>query len=1466
MVVVQFSPEVTIANKTASSGLQEFDQRALRYGVHLIERVYPFLDHVEPTPKTRRNLLALRRTYYVRYTDGVATEDVADDLALAPGVVYAEPVPVNRTQAQLRRVDPNDPRFGEQPELRLLRLPEAWDIVKSEDATPRVVIAIVDGGGEWRHEDLRANVWTNPNEIPGNGIDDDNNGFIDDVHGVNFANRDETDNDPTGLPETPSSARHGTASAGSVGAVTDNGLGIAGPAWNAEIMHINAASRADRRIGYGYEGILYAAANGADIINTSWGGLVNSDRRARMLDETLNLATDMGALVVTSAGNARRSNDLFRFYPARHPRMLSVGATEKDSRRRASFSNYGRLVNVFAPGVDILTTGSDNGYILISGTSFASPLTAGVAALVKTQFPAMGPDALREHIRLTSDNMDAENPGLVGELGRGFVNAWAAVQAPSLPAVRLKRWNWVDDDGDRQIASGDAVTITATVVNYLSDARELRVGLVGAASYPFLDMTTAEADIGFLAGGDSVEIQLEFRVTANAPANQRLRFYTRVRDGAFEDSADILSFQVNRSLEVVHRNLSAFYTATGGDNWTRNNNWDIARIPTEEELGTWAGVDLSEGWLVGLLMPNNNLTGTLPPELGNLPQLQELELFGNNLRGPIPPELGNLEQLQRLDLTGNDLTGPIPPELGNLSQLKDLELYNNDLTGPIPPELGNLEQLRYLQLVGMELTGEIPPELGNLKQLNYLWLYNNELTGPIPPELGNLEQLQELHLYSNDLTGPIPPELGNLEQLQRLDLTGNDLTGPIPPELGKLSKLQDLALYNNGLTGPIPPELGNLEQLKSLPLSGMELTGEIPPELGNLKQLKYLRLTNNDLTGPIPPELGNLEQLQELHLYNNDLTGPIPPELGNLSQLQSLSLWANTLSGVLPPELGKLKQLQSLGLFYNDLTGPIPPELGNLEQLQELQLYGNELTGAIPPELGNLSQLQSLSLWANTLNGALPPELGNLEQLKYLSLFNNDLTGPIPPELGNLSQLQSLSLYSNDLTGPIPPELGNLEQLQGLYLWANTLSGALPPELGKLKQLKYLSLYNNDLTGPIPPELGSLEQLQSLNLRDNELTGEIPPELGKLKQLQYLSLYNNDLTGPIPAELGNLARLRSLRLSSNALTGMLPRSLMQLDSLRSFSFSGQDLCAPRDVDFQTWLDGIPSVSGPTCAGILFAGEAADQVFTMGAAVAALLLSEASEGAPPYTYALEPALPAGLTFDDSTRTISGVPVEVSSAATYTYTATDSDGFSASLTFTIEVVGAVTLAGNVQDQSYPRAQPIVPLLLPEASGGVPPIRHALTPALPEGLAFDDATRMISGTPTTYTSAPAPYTYKASDINGSADSLLFNIEVISPVDVEKETVPQSFAAHGNYPNPFQESTRLVFDLPWPARVTVEVMDITGRRVLAVPAKTLVAGRGRGIDINGEALSSGLYLYRLVATSPEGSDMHVGRFMRLR
>ena len=417
------------------------------------------------------------------------------------------------------------------------------------------------------------------------------------------------------------------------------------------------------------------------------------------------------------------------------------------------------------------------------------------------------------------------------------------------------------------------------------------------------------------------------------------------------------------------------------------------------ELGTWRANNPISAWaditVRALDGPNSE-------------RIVDLNLSHASLSGSIPPALGDLDQLENLDLDDNDLSGSIPPELGNLAQLRGLWLSDNDLSGSIPAALGDLAQLESLSLDNYELSGDlsgsIPAALGNLAQLRRLWLSGNDLSGSIPAALGNLAQLESLSLGNNELSGSIPPELGNLAQLQDLGLGNNELSGSIPPALGDLAQLRRLWFIGNELSGSIPPELGNLAQLESLLLGGNELSGSIPATLGDLAQLRRLGLGGNELSGSIPAVLGNLAQLEDLFLDGNELSGSIPATLGNLAQLQRLWLNDNQLSGSIPPELGNLAQLWSLNLANNRLSGSIPPELGNLAQLSWLTLANNQLSGSIPAELGILTQLESLDLANNRLSGSIPPELDNLAQLVWLWLNNNQLSGCIPAGLSDTEQ------------------------------------------------------------------------------------------------------------------------------------------------------------------------------------------------------------------------------------------------------------------------------------------------------------------------------------------------------------------------------------------------------------------------------------------------------------------------------
>ncbi len=325
-----------------------------------------------------------------------------------------------------------------------------------------------------------------------------------------------------------------------------------------------------------------------------------------------------------------------------------------------------------------------------------------------------------------------------------------------------------------------------------------------------------------------------------------------------------------------------------------------------DRIGNWLGVriDRISGRVESLMFGRQDalpgakddpaLDGSLPPHLDALAGLKHLDLDHprNDLTGSIPAELGNLTNLMQLKLSRSSLTGNIPTELKNLTNLEQLLLDGNSLTGNIPTWLESLTSLKRLHLSNNRLSGEIPTELKHLTNLEQLSLDGNSLTGNIPTELEDLTNLEHLDLKSNRLDGNIPAWLKDLTDLKRLYLDRNSLDGNIPTELEDLTNLQHLYLGNNSLTGNIPTELGNLSNLVHLSLENNNLDGSIPKQLGSLTKLKRLNLERNDLNGSIPPELGNLSAIQELYMGNNNLSGSIPSQLGNLSAtLQSIKFY-----------------------------------------------------------------------------------------------------------------------------------------------------------------------------------------------------------------------------------------------------------------------------------------------------------------------------------------------------------------------------------------------------------------------------------------------------------------------------------------------------------------------------------------------------------------------------------------------
>ncbi len=606
--------------------------------------------------------------------------------------------------------------------------------------------------------------------------------------------------------------------------------------------------------------------------------------------------------------------------------------------------------------------------------------------------------------------------------------------------------------------------------------------------------------------------------------------------------------------------------------------------------------------------------------------------------------------------------------------------------------------------------------------------------------------------------------------------------------------------------------------LESLHIGSSNMTGPIPDELANLENLRKLWVWEMPLTRADILQLENLTQVDTLYLLNNQWPEQLPSEIGRLTSLIELNLFNDELTGTIPPEIGNLKKLSILRLTNTNLSGPIPPEIGNLASLDSLAIWGNNLTGPLPSELGKLTNLRSLTIINEPeMTGPIPPTLGNLARLERLSMVGNYLNGAIPSELGNLTNLRSLILARNELTGPIPPQLENLRNLQILQLAFNNLTDAIPSELGNLGNLRILILRSNQLTGPIPSELGRLRNLNYLTLGFNELTGSIPPELGRLQNLDGLILSNNALSGSIPPELGDLITIGGLEegttfylggphgrldLANNRLTGSVPATLGNLTNLTRLSLSHNQLTGALPMSL-IQLNNLTSLT--------------------------------------FDSNLSLCSPEEQAFQDWLATIDNVMGS-------------------------KICSVLSFSSEVSNQSYPLGIPISPLKLPEVTTGFPPYKYFLNLLdLPLGLQYNFRNVTISGTPTQVT-PPVPFTYTVTDASDDQDSLKFSIEVYSGVATQQDALPETLVLQANYPNPFVHSTHLVMDLPWPAQVQVEVMDVMGRRVMQLPSVTMNAGWAQTIEMDGSYLPAGLYLYRVVVEAPASQSIHVGHFARVR
>lgn len=449
-------------NKIAGDQLSNYFKQI---HINYIKKVFP--NHRPPKQAFNthgQKLVDLSLIYKLEYNSSYPVKKVISELKATGFFEYVEPYYISEPF-----YIPNDPftdtsASGNFRQYALLntRAFQGWDIHKGDSL---VVIGIVDTGTDIDHADLSNNIFYNLNDTI-DGIDNDNDGFVDNYMGWDLG---ENDNDPT-----VNQSGHGAHVSGISSAATDNNIGIAGTGFKCRFLPVKVDDE-NGDLTMDYAGIVYAADHGCDIINCSWGGKFGNGNFGQ---DIVNYATyNRDALVIAACGN---DNDEGVFFPASYKNVFSVAATNANDEKwigDTHGSNYNIFVDMCAPGQNIYSTIYSNSYDYSSGTSMAAPVAAGLAAIVKSYFPYYTALQVGEQLRATADNIDtiAANLPYKDKLGKGRVNLYRAL-TENPPSIRL-----VNNDFmlSQTFHPGDTIEIIAPFINYLADAQNLQIKLTG---------------------------------------------------------------------------------------------------------------------------------------------------------------------------------------------------------------------------------------------------------------------------------------------------------------------------------------------------------------------------------------------------------------------------------------------------------------------------------------------------------------------------------------------------------------------------------------------------------------------------------------------------------------------------------------------------------------------------------------------------------------------------------------------------------------------------------------------------------------------------------------------------------------------------------------------------------------------------------------------------------------------------
>jgi subtilisin family serine protease len=554
---------------------------------------------LDPHPNEIAQRMGLDMLYHFTFPKETNIEKIMAAYEASQYVQYTCP---NAIRPVIRT--PNDPRYPDQWHLPNIDCPEAWDI-STGDTT--VVTAIVDMGVDWTHEDLQNNFWINQAEdinhngrfdsLPWpdgdlDGVDQDNNGYTDDVIGYDFFN-----GDPNPMPNTIADD-HGTHCFGIAGATTNNNIGVAGVAWNVRGMDLMCGDNSGIYLYPATAAIYYAANNGAWVISMSYGG--NGFEPESL---ALAYAWEQGLVEAGGAGNDYIAR---RFYPACYPNVISVAASTP-SNAKADFSNYGPWIDVCAPGTGIWSTIIANRYAPFDGTSMACPCVAGVAALVKSAFPTMTNAECTTRIFNSCDSMP-DRLYRSDSLGHGRVNVGKAILQLVRSNLRVTGYRINDQAGNNNGIPdpGETVALIITLANETNWQEASSVTATIANDDPEIQILKNNASFPTIPAGSSANCSADsfvFAVSASSPPYRARFAVNKSANPPTYDDYDNLWVTIGSPRVLLiddddHNNLETWFMAAAESIGVLYRVWSIDErgSPPLETLNDYAVVT----WLTGL--------------------------------------------------------------------------------------------------------------------------------------------------------------------------------------------------------------------------------------------------------------------------------------------------------------------------------------------------------------------------------------------------------------------------------------------------------------------------------------------------------------------------------------------------------------------------------------------------------------------------------------------------------------------------------------------------------------------------------------------------------------------------------------------------------------------------------------------------------------------------------------------------